>query len=74
MPSARNKQQLIQNIILLWILRHGGEWPDWNGELGQLTLALTISDLANSVKNEKVRTQIRKALAPQITKLAQSAV
>jgi len=55
MPTpARNERQRIMDIVLLWIVTHGGEWPDW-GDPIKLGM---ISELASSLKNKAAGRQI----------------
>jgi hypothetical protein len=53
------EESIITDFILLWILRHGGEWPDWGDPYGQLIIASAIQQLANGLRDERGRTQIK---------------
>ena len=72
MPNAlkRVKGALFQNLNLRAILRRGGEWPDWNGAFGQMTLRLAISELASSIADGKLRVQIKRLANQNISQLA----
>ena len=55
MPTpARNERQRIMDIVLLWIVTHGGEWPDW----GDPIKIGVISQIAGSLKNKAVGRQL----------------
>ena len=74
MPNALKREDaLFQNLNLRAILRRGGEWPDWNGPFGQMTLRLAISELASSIAHEKLQVQIKRLANQNISQLAAAA-
>jgi len=74
MPNALKREDaLFQNLHFLPILRRGGQWPDWNGPFGQMTLRLAISELASSIADEKLRVHIKKLANQNISQLAVAA-
>ena len=75
MPNAlmRVKGAPFQNLNLSAILRRGGEWTDWNGPFGQMTLRLAISELASSIADEKLQVQIKRLANQNISQLATAA-
>lgn len=74
MPNAHKREEaLFQNLNLLALLRRGGEWPDWNGPFGQMTLRLAISELASSIADETLRVQIKRLANQDISQLAVAA-
>lgn len=62
MPQVQ-EQSLIQDIVLLWILRHGGEWPDWNGDLVAVSV---IGSLAGRLSNKALGKQIQSLLQEHV--------
>ena len=72
------EEEMMTNFILLWILRHGGEWPDWGDPYGQLMITQTIEKLASGIRDEKIRVEIRRMVSKLIVesakKIAESAL
>lgn len=53
----------IQNFILLWIVEHGGEWPDWGDPYSrELATLAAISALASRLENDSLRETIQGAV------------
>ena len=74
MPNALKREDaLFKNLNLRAILPRGGEWPDWNGPFGQMTLRLAISELASSIADEKLRGHIKRLANQNISQLAVAA-
>ena len=66
---------ILTDVVLLWILRHGGEWPDWGQDLmGQVTLGLAIHALAAKISDPTAAKAIQNIAAQAVTKSAQIAV
>jgi len=45
-------------FILLWIVRHGGEWPDWGDPHGQVFIGVLIDKIATQIRDQEVRTKL----------------
>jgi hypothetical protein len=54
---------LLQDIVLLWILRHGGEWPDWNGDLVAISV---MGSLAARLSNKALGRDIQALLKQHV--------
>lgn len=63
---------LTTDFVLLWILRHGGEWPDWGDPYGQLMLASAVRQLANGLRDDAARQEIQRAASRAIAAWAES--
>ena len=53
-PPYVQERSRITDLILLHIVQHGGEWPDW----GDTIKIGMIAQLAGSLKNKTVGKQI----------------
>ena len=47
-------------FILMIILRHGGEWPDWGDPYGQILAGAVIGKIAGQIRDEQLRMQLNK--------------
>ena len=55
-----NSQFDLNYFILMIILRHGGEWPDWGNPFGQVIAGAAIGKIAENVRDEQMRMQLSK--------------
>ncbi len=62
MPAIEERS-VIQDLVLLWIVRHGGEWPDWNGDLVAISM---IGSLAGRLANKGLGKQIQSLLQQHV--------
>lgn len=60
------EESIQTNLILLLILSHGGEWPDWGDPAGQAIAGMVIQKLANGLTDEKAKAEIQKIVAKTI--------
>jgi hypothetical protein len=57
-------------FILLWIVRHGGEWPDWGNPFGQIFAGAAIGKIAEHVRDEPLRLELNKIAVQLVSKQA----
>lgn len=55
-----NSQFDLNYFILMIILRHGGEWPDWGNPFGQILAGAAIGKIAEQIRDEQLRVQLNK--------------
>ena len=62
----------VTNPILLWLFAHGWEDPDWGqSPIGQVAISAALQELAKSVADRNVSSQIQKLAVQHAAKVAQ---
>jgi hypothetical protein len=73
--STRLPIEAVTDPITLWLFRHGFEDPDWGkSKMGQLTIAITLHDLASKLTDRETGKQIQGLLAKVIVNTAETIV
>lgn len=72
---AAPRPSWVERFIILWIVRHGGEWPDWGhgpeGPYAEAVNALAIHEMAGSISDKAARKAIRDAAARVVAEVGQ---
>ena len=70
MGVVPRNQMILNDAVLIYLLEHGYEWPDWTGPFGEiLTLTSLVRELLQRVGDKELRDRLTETLAAMRIKL-----